>query len=104
MGGVISTGDNRNKPIFKVVVIEQAVSRGGGAVWRVEQIADVSKAAKRHGMIVHMDGARILNAVVASGVPARDMTRAVDTVWRGLGKGKVPFLRGMACCLSSAHS
>lgn len=84
---VIRTGDNRHNPISKVVVIEQTVNRGGGAVWRVEQIADVSKAAKRHGMIVHMDGARILNAVVASGVPARDMTRHVDTVWLDLSKG-----------------
>jgi threonine aldolase len=83
----IRTGDGRHNPISRVVVIEQTVNRGGGAIWTTEQIADVSKAAKKHGLIVHMDGARILNAVVASGVPAKDMTRHVDTVWLDLSKG-----------------
>jgi threonine aldolase len=83
----IRTGDNRHNPISRVVVIEQTVNRGGGAVWTTAQIEDVAKAAKKHGLIVHMDGARVLNAVVASGVPARKMTEHVDTVWLDLSKG-----------------
>ena len=63
------------------------MNRGGGAVWTVAQMADVAKAAKRHGLIVHMDGARVLNAVVASGVSAKAMTANVDTVWVDLSKG-----------------
>ena len=83
----VRTGDNRHNPISKVVVIEQTVNRGGGAIWTTPQIEDVAKAAKKHGLIVHMDGARILNAVVGSGVPAKIMTAAVDTVWIDLSKG-----------------
>lgn len=83
----VRTGDGRHNPISRVVVIEQTVNRGGGIVWTVPQIADVAKAARRHGMIVHMDGARILNAVVASGVPATAMTEHVDSVWLDLSKG-----------------
>ncbi len=83
----VRTGDNRHNPISRVVVIEQTVNRGGGAIWPTAQIKDVATAAKKHGMIVHMDGARILNAVVGSGVPAKDMTAHVDTVWFDLSKG-----------------
>ena len=83
----IRTGDGRHNPISKVLVIEQTVNRGGGAIWKTEQIADVAKVAKSHGLIVHMDGARLLNAVVGAGVRATDMTRHVDTVWLDLSKG-----------------
>ena len=83
----VRTGDNRHNPISRVVVIEQTVNRGGGAIWTTAQIKDVATAAKKHGMIVHMDGARILNAVAGSGVPAKEMTANVDTVWLDLSKG-----------------
>ena len=83
----VRTGDGRHNPLSRVVVIEQTVNRGGGNVWTVPQIADVADAARRHRMVVHMDGARILNAVVATGVPAKAMTERVDTVWLDLSKG-----------------
>ena len=83
----IRTGDGRHNPISRVVVIEQTVNRGGGAVWTTAQINDVAKAARKHDLIVHMDGARLLNATVAAGIPAKTMTAAVDTVWLDLSKG-----------------
>jgi len=83
----IRTGDGRHNPISKVLVIEQTVNRGGGAIWKPEQIADVAGVARAHGLIVHMDGARLLNAVVGAGVRAPEMTRHVDTVWLDLSKG-----------------
>lgn len=83
----VRTGDGRHNPLSKVVVIEQTVNRGGGAIWTLAQIADVAKAAKAAGLIVHMDGARLLNAVVGSGIAASEMTRGVDTVWLDLSKG-----------------
>ena len=69
----IRTGDGRHNPISRVVVIEQTVNRGGGAVWTTAQINDVAKAARKHDLIVHMDGARLLNATVAAGIPARNV-------------------------------
>lgn len=78
---------NRHNPRSRLVVIEQTNNRGGGSVWPLAAIADVSAAARKLGLIVHMDGARILNAAVALGVPARDMTRYVDSVWLDLSKG-----------------
>lgn len=83
----IRTGDNRHNPISRLAVIEQTSNRGGGSIWSEAQIQDVSSAARKHGLAVHMDGARILNAVVASGVSAKAMCRHVDTVWLDLSKG-----------------
>ncbi|MFM9941505.1 MAG: threonine aldolase family protein [Hyphomicrobiaceae bacterium] len=83
----VRTGDNRHNPISKVVVIEQTVNRGGGAIWKAAEIADVAKAARKHNIIVHMDGARLLNAAVGASVPAKDFTKHVDTVWLDLSKG-----------------
>ncbi|MBS0242006.1 MAG: aminotransferase class I/II-fold pyridoxal phosphate-dependent enzyme [Proteobacteria bacterium] len=83
----VRTGDGRHNPTSRVVVIEQTCNRGGGAIWKTAQIEDVAKTAKGHGLIVHMDGARLPNAVVGSGVKATEMCRHVDTVWLDLSKG-----------------
>ena len=77
----------RHGPRSRLVGIEQTVNRGGGAVWPVGAIDEVADTARRHGLAVHMDGARILNAVVASGVAARRMAAACDSVWVDLSKG-----------------
>ena len=83
----VRTGDNRHTPISKVVVVEQTVNRGGGAIWTSAQLAEVAKSARKHNIIVHMDGARLLNAAVGAGVAATEFTRHVDTVWLDLSKG-----------------
>lgn len=77
----------RHNPRSRLLVIEQSVNRGGGAVWKTSQIDEVAAVAHRHGLSVHMDGARLLNAEVAAGVPAKAMTASCDTVWIDLSKG-----------------
>jgi threonine aldolase len=78
---------SRHAPRTRLVVIEQTVNRGGGAVWPLASIADVAAAARERGLLVHMDGARLLNAVVASGIPAKTMTAHCDSAWLDLSKG-----------------
>ena len=87
LAAAVRTGDGRHNPISRVVVIEQTVNRGGGAIWKPAQIEDVARTAKANGLIVHMDGARLLNAAVGAGLPATAMTNHVDTVWLDLSKG-----------------
>jgi threonine aldolase len=77
----------RHSPKSRVVAIEQTMNLGGGAVWSMTQIDDVAKAAKTHGLILHMDGARLPNAVIASGVSAAKMCAPCDTTWLDLSKG-----------------
>ena len=77
----------RHAPRQKVVSIENTANLGGGAVWPLETVRDVAAAAKRHGLRLHMDGARLLNAVVASGIPAATYAADCDSVWIDLSKG-----------------
>ena len=77
----------RNAPPQRMVEVEQTANLGGGAVWPLATLAAVSEAAHEYGMVTHMDGARLMNAVVASGVPASEMAAGFDSVWLDFTKG-----------------
>jgi threonine aldolase len=77
----------RHSPRPGVLSIEQTSNRGGGAIWPLDQIREVCAAARARGMKTHMDGARLLNAVVASGVSAAVYAREFDSVWIDFSKG-----------------
>lgn len=77
----------RNAPRTRLAVIEQTSNRGGGTIWTPAAMESVAGAARRHGLSVHMDGARIMNAAVASGVPARVYAAYCDSAWLDLSKG-----------------
>ena len=61
--------DSRYMPRSRIVSVEQTTNMGGGAVWPLEAIRSVLEVAREHGLRAHMDGARLMNAVVASGAP-----------------------------------
>jgi threonine aldolase len=69
------------------ISIENTTNRGGGAIWPLARLAEMRALADEHGMRLHMDGARLLNAAVASGIPAAEFASAVDSVWIDLTKG-----------------
>ncbi len=74
-------------PRTRLVEIEQSNNHGGGSVWRRAEIVPVVEAARANGLALHMDGARLLNAVVASGEAASSTTALFDSVWLDLSKG-----------------
>ena len=78
---------NRYAPRSRLLAVEQTANLGGGTVWPVNALRAVVEVAREHGLATHMDGARLLNAAVASGVPARDLARGFDTAWIDLSKG-----------------
>jgi threonine aldolase len=78
---------SRYSPPQRLVEVEQTANKGGGACWPVAAIREVAEAAHRHGMAVHMDGARLMNAAVALGVPASEIVADCDTVWLDFTKG-----------------
>lgn len=80
-------GSKRNAPRSRLVAVEQTVNRGGGAVWPLDRLGAVASCARANGLLVHMDGARLPNAVVASGIAARDFAAPCDSVWLDLSKG-----------------
>ncbi|HVY15288.1 MAG TPA: threonine aldolase family protein [Rhodopila sp.] len=78
---------SRYAPPQTLVEVEQTANKGGGACWTIGGLRAVGETAHAHGLKVHMDGARVLNAAVALGVAARDVTADVDTVWLDFTKG-----------------
>jgi len=78
--------NKRNAPRTRLVAIEQPVNRGGGVVWPLTGIEEVAKVARRLGLVMHMDGARLMNAVITSGVSAEQFATPFDSVWLDLSK------------------
>ncbi len=74
-------------PRSRVVSIEQTANIAGGVCWPLGQIEAVCAAARDAGLACHMDGARFLNAVVASGTPASTFAAPFDSIWIDLTKG-----------------
>ena len=79
--------DSRHMPRSRLVWIEQTSNLGGGSIWPLAQIRAVTDVARRHGLTTHMDGARLMNAAVASKVPAREWAQPFDTAWIDFTKG-----------------
>lgn len=77
----------RHTPKPRLVAVEQTSNAGGGTVWPLETIREVEAMARKHGLAMHMDGARLMNAVVASNVSAADFAAPFDTMWLDLSKG-----------------
>jgi len=71
----------------RLVSVENTTNLGGGAVWSVGNLDAVAEAAHERGLSTHMDGARLMNAVVASGVPAAEFARGYDSAWIDMSKG-----------------
>jgi threonine aldolase len=67
--GALRLPASRYTPRSRLVSIEQTTNHGGGRVWPLQTIRGVLDVARRHGLRAHLDGARLMNAVVASGVP-----------------------------------
>ncbi|MDG2405578.1 MAG: threonine aldolase family protein [Paracoccaceae bacterium] len=78
---------SRYKPRSKMVVIEQTTNYAGGTIWPLAQMRLVSKSAREAGLTVHMDGARLFNASIATGINANLFTACCDTFWIDLTKG-----------------
>lgn len=71
----------------RLLVLENTHNMAGGRVASAATMAALAAAAHAHGLAVHVDGARLLNAAVALGCPARDLVADADTVSLCLSKG-----------------
>ena len=70
-----------------VVSAEQTANIGGGTIWKKAALDEIVQIARANGLATHMDGARLLNACVATGIAARDMTAGWDSAWIDFSKG-----------------
>jgi threonine aldolase len=77
----------RYQPPQVLVSVEQTANIGGGTIWKKSALDEVVQIAKSNGLATHMDGARLLNACVATGISARDMAAGWDSAWLDFSKG-----------------
>lgn len=79
----------------KLVCVENTHNRGGGSVWPFERIREVEEVSRRHGLRLHLDGARLWNASVATGISEREYAAHFDSV-------SVCFSKGLGAPIGSA--
>jgi threonine aldolase len=83
----VRLGDNTHTPATTIVSVENTNNQSGGRVWQPDELDAVVRTARELGLSLHLDGARVLNAAVALGVPASEIGRPFDTVTLCLSKG-----------------
>jgi threonine aldolase len=71
----------------RVLCLEQTHNFGGGAIWPLAQLEAVCGAAHERGMLTHLDGARIMNAVVETGIAPHVWAAPFDSLWVDFSKG-----------------
>ena len=70
-----------------LVSVEQTANIGGGTIWKKKALDDIVEIARANALATHMDGARLLNATVATGISAREMASGWDSAWIDFSKG-----------------
>ncbi len=79
----------------RMVALENTHNRGGGRIYPIEKIEAISQWARKHGLVMHLDGARLWNAIIATGIPAKEWAKHFDTV-------SVCFSKGLGAPVGSA--
>jgi threonine aldolase len=98
--------ESRYVPRPRLACVEQTANLRGGTVWPLERVRGVLGIAREHGLHAHLDGARLMNAVVASGIEAAEWASGFDTAWidftKGLGAPVGACLAGSAELIEEA--
>jgi threonine aldolase len=104
----VRAGDSTHTPRTSIVSVENTHNASGGRVWPLEEIEAIVATARELGLRLHLDGARVMNASIASGVPAPQIGAHFDTVTlclsKGLGCPLGALLAGSAELMSTARS
>jgi threonine aldolase len=79
----------------RMVALENTHNRGGGTIYPLEKISAISRWARANGLVMHLDGARIWNAIVVTGIPACEWAKHFDSV-------SVCFSKGLGATVGSA--
>jgi threonine aldolase len=86
---------NIHQPLSRAITIENTHNRAAGRVWPLDEMKRIRVLAEEHGMKVHLDGARLANAVVKSGISFETFADCADTV-------SICFSKGLGAPVGSA--
>ena len=82
-------------PTTSLVCLENTHNKAGGTIYPLKEIERISELTKKQNIALHLDGARLWNSSIASGIPPKEYARFFDTVsvypWYRLNRDKVPI-------------
>jgi threonine aldolase len=103
----INRRDDSHLPWTRVVAIENTVNKGGGCCWDLQEIERIRAVCEQHGLALHLDGARLFNALVAKNESRREYGRLFHTISiclsKGLGAPAGSLLLGSNELIAKAH-
>ncbi len=103
----IRSPPNVHHPKSKVVALENTHNAGGGVIYPTETIQEISDVVHGKNLILHLDGARLMNAVVETGISAREYAGYFDSLTlcfsKGLGAPVGSIVAGSAEFIEQAH-
>ena len=103
----VNRRDDSHLPWTRLVAIENTVNRGGGACWDLQAIEGIRSVCDQHGIAMHLDGARLFNAMVARNESPEDYGRLFHTISiclsKGLGAPAGSLLIGSRHLIAKAH-
>ncbi|KAA9346246.1 threonine aldolase family protein [Larkinella humicola] len=79
--------DDLHKPITRLVCLENTVNKGGGCYYTIPEIAAIRQVCDEHGLKLHLDGARLFNALVETGESPEAYGQLFDSISICLSKG-----------------
>ncbi len=79
--------EDHHFPSTRLICLENTHNRGGGSIYPIEKMVEIYRLAKSKGLLVHLDGARLWNASVATGIKPHEYTQWADSVSVCLSKG-----------------
>jgi threonine aldolase len=86
--------DNVHFPNTKLVCIENTVNKGGGSIWKKEQMQSIKKVCEENNLKLHLDGARIFNALAET----KNTTQQIGEIFDSIS---VCFSKGLGCPIGS---
>lgn len=83
----VINADDIHFPPSKLVCLENTHNRGGGSIYSLAEIKNIKDVCAKHGMILHLDGARVFNAIVESDYTPKQLGETFDSISICLSKG-----------------
>jgi threonine aldolase len=103
----IKPASNHGLPSTRLVCVENTHNRGGGVAWSPREVSDIAALARARGLALHLDGARLLNAALASSARPAELAAPFDTASlcfsKGLGAPVGSILAGSKAHMDRAH-
>ncbi len=99
--------DDQHFPVSKLVVVENTVNKGGGSYYQIEEVRRIQEVAKNNDLRMHLDGARLFNALAETGESTGEWGALFDTISiclsKGLGAPVGSVLIGSKKCITQAR-